>query len=148
MATQLRNTVRFSGLVLGVPVSIAHNLNNNGRALVPDLVMPTLGGFTVTADDTDVTVTRTIDAPGGAVDVYVVSWHSFDRVFGSTNPPPGNLPDGSLTPQPLVFVPGTISGASVAGRYAVPEKWAQVDVAASQTDVALVQQVSTLFVNA
>ncbi len=145
MATQLRNIVRFNALVVGVPVITAHDLNNNGRALVPDLVIPDLGGFTVAVDATNVTVTRTADAPGGAVDVFVVHWHTLTRVFGPTNPKPGSALEGNLTPQPLIIQPGTVSGVGVAGRYAVPEKWIQNNVVAAQANVALDQQVSTLF---
>lgn len=147
MANQLKNIVRFTGLVLGVPVATAHNLNIDGTAILPDVVIPSLGGFTVTADDTNVTVTRTADSPGGDVDVLVIHWHSENRTFGPYNPPPGTPEfEGSLTPQPWILDPGTVSGAAVAGRYAVPEKWAQNNVAASQTDVDLTQLVSTLFV--
>lgn len=37
------------------------------------------------------------------------------------------------------------SSSGEPGRYAIPEKWMQENIAASQTDVALNQQVSTLF---
>ncbi|KKM25809.1 hypothetical protein LCGC14_1591220 [marine sediment metagenome] len=145
MATQLRNIVRFAGLVVGLPVVTAHDLNNNGRALVPDFVIPTPGGFDVAVDATNVTVIRTADAPGGAVDVYVVHWHTLTRLFGPWNPPPGMLPEGSLTPAPLIIQPGTVSGVGIAGRYALPEKWHQENVVAAQANVALDQLVSTLF---
>ncbi|KKM80117.1 hypothetical protein LCGC14_1343150 [marine sediment metagenome] len=144
MASRLLNIVRFAGLVVGVPVVQAHNLNNDGRLLVPDFVVPTLGGFTVAVDNTDVTVTRTVDAPAGAVDVFVENWYTVLRIFGTT-PPPGTTPDGSLAPQPLIIQPGTTAGVGVAGREALPEKWAQNNVAAGQVNVDLVQRVSTLF---
>lgn len=147
MATQIRNIVRFAGLVVGVPTVLPHSLNNADRLLFPDLVLPTLGGFTVTADATNVTVTRTADAPGGAVDVFVVHWHTFTRMFGPINPKPGSALEGNLTPQPLVMQPGTVSGVGVAGRYALPEQWVQNNVPAAQADVLLSQQVSTNFPN-
>ena len=145
MASQLLNIARFAGLVVGVPVAVAHDLNQDGRALTPDFVAPTLGGFTVAVDATNVTVTRTVDAPGGAVDVWVEFKHTLLREFGSITPSPGNQPEGSLVPSPLILVPGTTSAIAVAGRYALPEKWGQDNVAAAQVNVDLSARVSTLF---
>ncbi len=97
MANQLKNIVRFVGLVLGVPVSLPHNLNVNGVAQTPDKVEPNIGGFTVTADATNVTVTRVNSET--AVDVYVEFWHSENRVFGAS----GAFQPTGLTPRPFVL---------------------------------------------
>lgn len=148
MANQLLNIVRFSGLVVGVPVVTPHDLNIRGTNVLPDIVIPSVGGFTVAADDTNVTVTRTADALTGSVDVLVQHWHTYSRTFGSYNPAPGAPGfEGSLDPQPWILVPGTGSGAVNTGRYAIPDKWAQNNVAASQSNVDLTQQVSTFFIN-
>lgn len=145
MATQLISIVRFAGLAVGVPVALPHGLNQDGRALVPDVVLPSAGGFTIAADATNVTATRTVEAASGAVDVLVFQLHTVLRNFGPTTPPPGNLPSGSLAPQPFIVEPGTLTPVATAGRYALPDKWSQNDIAASQTNVALAQNVSQLF---
>lgn len=92
MATVLKNIVRFAGLGVGVPASLPHGLNLDGRAIVPELVLPNTGPFTVVVDATDVTVTRTNDSPGAAVDVYVEWFYTPERVFDPQNDPPAGLP--------------------------------------------------------
>ncbi len=145
MANRLTNIVRFAGLVVGVPTAIAHNLNQDGRALVPDEVNPAVGVLTVTADATNVTVTRVAAVDPAAVDVLVKSWHTVDREFGSYQPSPGIQPSGSLAPQPFVLQPGSGGGAAVAGRYVIPEKWTRNDVPAASANIVMSQQVSQLF---
>lgn len=141
MASQYINVLSFAGLAVGVPASLPHGLNFNGRALVPDEVIPQIGGFTVTADATNVTVTRTDSSPA-AVSILIKAWPSSMRAFGATNPAPGIQPDGSLALQPFVFNAG---GSEAVGRYAPPEKWFQDNVAASQARVTLGARVSALF---
>lgn len=92
MATVLKNIVRFAGLNVGVPVAIAHGINLDGRALVPELVVPSTGPFTVVVDATNVTVTRTASSPGAAVDIYVEWFYTPERVFDPQNDPPAGLP--------------------------------------------------------
>ena len=111
MTVRLLNIVRFSGLVVGTPTALPHALITAGaRAVIPDVLIPNVGGFTITADATNVTVTRLTGADPAAVDVLAESWHTFLRTFGATNPQPGVLPDGSLVPQPFVLSPGGGSG--------------------------------------
>jgi len=90
MATILKNIVRFTGLAIGVPVALPHRLNVNGIAVAPKTVEPNIGGFTITATTTNVTVTRTADAASGNVDVLVEFWHSIEAVVPLV-PPPGQL---------------------------------------------------------
>lgn len=104
MATRIKNILRFTNLVVGVPTSIAHNLNVSDRGVIPDLVIPSIGGFTITGDATNVTVTRDAGS-AAAVDVFAEYWHTEDRAFGSTTPNPGTQPDGSLVPAPFVMDP-------------------------------------------
>ena len=141
MASQYINVLSFAGLAVGVPASLPHGLNFNGRALIPDEVIPQIGGFTVAADATNVTVTRTDNSPA-AVFVLTKAWPSSMRAFGATNPAPGTQPDGSLALQPFVFNAG---GSEAAGRYAPPEKWFQDNVAASQASASLGTRVSVTF---
>lgn len=101
MATRLFNIVRFAGLGVGNPTVLPHFLNVDGRAVIPDEMLPSAGGFTIAGDDTNVTVTRLTSSDPGSVDVLVKSWYSPSRAFGTT-PPPGAQPDGSLVPQPFV----------------------------------------------
>lgn len=85
MSTILHNIVRFTGLTVGVPIALPHKLNRNGVPAVPKIGATNAGGFTVTADATNVTVTRGASA-GPAVDVYVEVWHSIEDAE-----PPGGL---------------------------------------------------------
>jgi hypothetical protein len=105
--TRLKNILRFVGLVDGVPASLPHNLNWNGRAVVPDFVDPSSAGYVISADATNVTITR---QPGALanVDVLVESWHSIERAFGAKQ-------TVALTPQPFVAAGGNgSSGGSFA----------------------------------
>ena len=96
---RLKNILGFSGLVVGVPQSIAHQLNWMDRAVVPDIVSLDQGGYTVTATSTLLTVTRNAGAPA-AVNALVESWHSIERAFGARQ-------TLTLNPQPIV-----VQGAS------------------------------------
>lgn len=107
MATQLKNILSFTGLVVGVPVAIPHLLNIDGVGQIPDLVAPQQGFFTVTADDTNVTVTRTAGDPDN-VTVFAEVWHTEDRSFGAF----GNSQPVGLTPRPFVLRQGTGTAAA------------------------------------
>jgi hypothetical protein len=98
MGTVLKNILNYTGLVVGVPVALPHLLNVNGVAKIPRIGGTNAGGFTVTADATNVTVTRTADAQSGAVRVYVEFWHSMEDVE-----PPGGIPPGYF---PFFFAGG------------------------------------------
>ena len=104
MATQLRNIVRFTGVAPSTPTSLAHNLNLDGVGLVPDLLIQSRGDYTVTADDTNVTVTNN-GLIASSIDVFVVHWHTIDRVFGADTVT-------SLTPQPFVVVGDSAGSAT------------------------------------
>jgi hypothetical protein len=101
--TVLKNIVQATGLVVGVPSLFAHGLNVNGLAISPDLVVPAdPGGYTVTADATNITITRGSGA--AAVNIYVERWHSYERAL----PLPGQLA-GLI---PFVFDGGSGSPAA------------------------------------
>jgi hypothetical protein len=112
---RLKNILSFTGLVVGVPQSIAHQLNWMGRAVVPDIVSLDQGGYTVAATSTLLTVTRNAGAPA-AVDALVESWHSIERAFGAKQ-------TLVLSPQPIVIQGagsgGGGSGSSQVFRYTV-----------------------------
>jgi hypothetical protein len=108
MATQLKSIVRFTGLVVGVPSVLPHGLNIDNVAQVPDLVAPSQGIFTIVADATNVTVTRTAADPA-AVDVFCEVWHTEDRSFGPFGP---SQPTG-LVPRPFILRPGSGTSASI-----------------------------------
>lgn len=90
MGTILKNILSFTGLVIGVPVSLPHELNVNGVPVKPQLGGIDAPGFDVVADTVNVTVTRTT-ATTGNVGVYVEHWHTIEDVT-----PPGGL--DTLTP--------------------------------------------------
>lgn len=105
MNTILKNILRFTGLVVGVPVVQPHNLNLSTSGilvpLLPQFVATNAGGFTVAITNLTVTVTRTVDAVTGTVLVYVEHWHTIEEVL-----PPGNL----VTLVPFLIQPGTGGG--------------------------------------
>lgn len=73
--THLRNVVRFTGLVVGVPTTLPHLLNLEGTDVAPHDVTAKKPGFVITANTTGVTVTRNPEADD-SVDVEVHHWHS------------------------------------------------------------------------
>jgi len=120
-ATILKNILSFTGLVVGVPASLPHLLNVNGTSVDPDLVLPDIvGGFTVTADATNVTVTRLVGSPA-AVDVYVERWHTIEYV----------TPSGGLAAQ----IPFVVTGGAGGNEWAV-QIWAKWAIAASTNSFA------------
>jgi hypothetical protein len=98
VTTVLKNVLPFTGLAVAVPASLPHKLNVNSVPVKPQFGALSASGFTVQADATNVTVTRTT---GGAdVDVYVEHWHTIEDCE-----PPGGL--NALTP---FFVESGVNG--------------------------------------
>jgi hypothetical protein len=109
MGTILKNIVQFTGLVIGVPTSLPHRLNVNGRPVMPKIGGGDAGGFTITADTVDVTATRLAGADPD-VNVYVEYWHTLESVTPLI-PPPGQLI--GLTP---LFFAGGSGGSGAASQ--------------------------------
>lgn len=110
MGTILKNILAFSDLEVDVPTSLPHRLNVNGIAVAPKIGGADAAGFTCTADETNVTVTRTAAAGStDAVHVYVEYWHTIEDVTPRV-PPPGKLV--GLTP--FFFAAGGGSGPQIA----------------------------------
>lgn len=105
MGTILKNIVQFEGLVIGVPTALPHRLNVNGRPVTPKIGGGDQSGFDITADDTDVIVTRT--GSNADVNVYVEYWHTIESVTPLI-PPPGKL----IGLVPLFFASGGGGGAA------------------------------------
>jgi len=98
---KLKNMLVFTGLTVGVPVVRAHGLYwNPSLKVIPDICLLDQGGYTVTADDTNVTITRTTGPAD--VNMLVESWHTIERAFGASS-------TKHLTPQPII-IQGTGSG--------------------------------------
>lgn len=89
----------FTGLVVGVPQILDHDLNQDGFPLIPDFVAPALGPFVVTANGTTITVIRTATSPGPNVDVWVAHLHTILRAFGANG---AFQPDG-LSVRPFIL---------------------------------------------
>lgn len=106
MSTILKNILTFSGLAIETPSSQAHLLNINGVAKTPRLLIPNGDGYTITADSTNVTVTRLTGAPN-SVKIYCEMWHSIEDCE----------PAGGISPSdfPLVASGGGSSGGSLFG---------------------------------
>ncbi len=90
MSTVLKNILSFTGLVVGVPTSIAHLINVNGLAKKPQLVFANAAGYTITADTINITVTR-LSGGAASVNVYCEFWHSIEDAE-----PPGGISPSSL----------------------------------------------------
>ena len=98
MRTVLKNILQFTGLEVGVPATLPHGLNINGRAMTPNVVTPATGGFTVDVDETEVMVVRT--SGGDALDVYVELWHSIEDA----------RPADGISALPFILQPGAGGG--------------------------------------
>jgi hypothetical protein len=83
--TILKNTLAFTGLLVGFPQSLPHLINVNGKPTQPKIVLADTGGFTITADVNFVTVTRNVNG-ASSVNVYVEFWHTIEAAL----PPPFN----------------------------------------------------------
>lgn len=101
----LLSTVAFNGLVVGVPTSLPHGLRHDGMGIIPDLVLPDEPGFTITADATNVTVTRPDAGLPANMQVLAVRYHSIVRALT-----PGLA---NLIPQP--FIPNFGTGLGGGG---------------------------------
>lgn len=104
--TILKNILQFTGLVVGTPVSLPHLLELNLTKVVPNLIALSAAGFAVTADNTNVTVTRQASATTGNVNIYVEQWHSIETVEPGAGLPSGDFPfvisaGGSSSSAPL-----------------------------------------------
>jgi len=102
MATKLYEILQFNGLVVGVPTSLPHGLNFGDTPQTPDRIDAQTGGFTITADNTNVTVTRGVAALDNVL-VWVEVLHTEQRAFGAST-------ITGLTPRPFVLQPG-VGGA-------------------------------------
>lgn len=91
MPSVLKNVLRFTGLVVGVPAQQPHGLNYNGAPHAPHFGWASSGGFTIVSSATHVTVTRGADA-ADAVDVAVELWHSIENA----QPLPSGIAPGLL----------------------------------------------------
>lgn len=133
MATWLKNTILFANIPVGV-TALPHRLvSPSGVPLIPDLVAantvsPAGALFSVTADATNVIVTN---GSGGdiTVTIYVESWHTIERTFGSDN-------TLALVPQPFVIGNNGSGGGGGPG---------PAVVAPPPTDIASVLGVSLLY---
>jgi hypothetical protein len=71
-----KNIIRLRAVPAGATIAQPHLLNDLG-AVVPDFVNPSVQGFTITADATNVTVTNT-GSVAADVDVFVEYWHAVE----------------------------------------------------------------------
>lgn len=81
MADRYFRVLEFTGLSVGVPASLPHELNFSGLPQIPHFVTASQQGFEIAADLTSVTVTRQAGAPD-AVDVMAEVLHTLLQAFG------------------------------------------------------------------
>jgi len=94
MGQQLINILNIQNVPPATPTDVAHGLHVDGRGVTPDLIIPDHDTFTITADDTNVTITNNGASPAH-IHLLCIHWHSFLRVFGAEGV-------DALTPQPFV----------------------------------------------
>ena len=82
--TILKNTIASGNLTIGVTSRLAHSLNVNGTAVIPQFVQADREGFTVTADITFINVTRTAAAGSANCNVFCEYYHTIEDVVPST----------------------------------------------------------------
>jgi hypothetical protein len=127
--TKLKTCLFFNAVGAGATVSLAHGLNVNNVAVIPDQLEGTSDGFTVTADAVNVTVTNNL-AVVASTYILTTSWHDIDRQFGTreNNPfatpniypvlwqsPSGTYPQEGLIPRPFAEAGGTGGSAPLIG---------------------------------
>lgn len=119
MSTRLIQVLTFTNVAPSATVAQAHQININGIQTKPDLVAADTGGFTITADATQVSVTNNNPDPT-TVHVWLERKHSIPRELGAL---------ANLSPQPFVFASGGGGGgggASAVFQWNVGVPWATV----------------------
>lgn len=96
-ATRLLQIVKFVNVAPADTVTLPHNINVDGAPKIPDFIAGDVGGFTITADATTVTVTNTNPAMA-SVDVWLELKHTIPRQLS------GGV--ANLDPQPFVAAAG------------------------------------------
>jgi len=137
VATQLNQVLTFINVAPAAIVALPHNINVSDVPVKPDFVFRDNGDFTVISCTTTVLTVQNTSAGIATLNAWLWHQHTIDRVYGDNvvvdlNPQPF-VPASSFT----VVVPAPVS--------ALPEQWAQDNVAANQTNIALFAQVSTNF---
>lgn len=100
MGTQLIEVVTFTNVGAGLQVTLPHNLNVNGRRLIPDVVLRDNGFFTIdNVTDTDITVTNTDGFNAQTLNAWLEFNHSTQRWFGAAQ-------TTALVPNPFVPAAG------------------------------------------
>lgn len=107
MATRLHQVLTFPAVAPGGQQSVAHLINWNGRAVIPDRIFADQanGSFTVISVDS---AQMTVRNDGGVAADFVFwleSLHSILRAFGATPPPE------FLVPLPFLAGGGASSGS-------------------------------------
>lgn len=98
MATRLHQVLTFPAVAAGGQLAVPHQINWNGRSVIPDLIFPSVdnGEFTViSVTETTMTI-RNDEAAVASFSFWLLSLHSIERAFGQVPPPE------FLTPNPFV----------------------------------------------
>jgi len=110
MATRLKQILTVTALAGGATVVLAHALNWNGRAVVPDYAEPsiadTYGDLAITAATTTTVTVENMGLAAVTATILIESWHTIERDFGAAQ-------TVALTPQP--FVPARAGASSTSG---------------------------------
>jgi hypothetical protein len=95
--TRLLQIVTFTNVPAASTITLPHDLNISGASVVPDFIAGDVGGFTITADATTISVTNNGSAPA-SVDVWLERVHSIPRELGGAIL--------NMAPQPFVAAAG------------------------------------------
>lgn len=112
MGTQLHQVLTFTAIAPGGQQSQPHNINWNGRAVIPDRIFPMIGAgeFSVVAvTDDEMTIQNDGDDPADFV-FWLESLYSPLRAFGREPATQGQL---FLTPLPFVAAGGSSNPGSL-----------------------------------
>jgi hypothetical protein len=105
VSTRLIQVLAFPNVGASATVTQNHDININGASKRPDFIAADAAGFTVTATDTQVSVTNNNAAPA-SVNVWLELKHTIPRELGGL---------ANLTPQPFVASPGGSGGGTSGG---------------------------------
>lgn len=105
MSTRLLQNLVFGSIAAGATSVLAHSININGNAILPDLVISNVDGLTITVDTAQVSITNN-NSVAVTPSVFLERFHSTVRQLG------GGI--DNMTPQPII-IQGSSGGSAGAG---------------------------------
>lgn len=107
MATRLNQVLSFTAVAAGGVVALAHEINVNGLAVVPDIVFRDNGEFAIVSVTTSTVTVRNDGAGIASLNVWLLHQHTIDRAYGASQ-------TTQLAPNPFVPAAGGGGGSGSA----------------------------------